>query len=237
MAIEKVVHTKLEDLGLKKVLLPLGTSPEEPNVPIFVSAELKSKSRVIIIIGETYQDLGVMAHRVIGGPGGVTKGSLISVVKALQSQPSSPTDSSSPGFIIANTGQYIWHPALKRCLTVVGSEGAPMPSAVHAGLKWTAEVGKDRVTGSENTREHIKSIFESVLPAFVNEAAILDVIAVGDGADALEKYLDWSETWKKFTGRINGLVILGGYLAVDDLKCSGFREFLREVCVILTPWS
>lgn len=224
------MHAKLETLGLEKVLLPFGTtSAQEPNVPIFVSADIKSKSRVVIIVGETYQDLGIIAHRVLEGPGGVTKGSMISVVEALQSQPSSPAESSSPGFILANTGQYIWHQALKRCLTIVGAEGAPMPSAVHAGLKWFAEVGRDRVRGSENTREHMKTVFESVVPAFVDEEASLDIIAVGDGADALAKYMDWSETWKKFTGRTNCLAILGGYHDVDDLECASFREFLREV--------
>jgi hypothetical protein len=162
---------------------------------------------------------------------------MISVVETLQSQPSSPTDPSSPGFILANTGQYIWHNALKRCTTIAGSEGAPMPSAVHAGIKWYAEVGKDRVKGNENTREHIKTIFESVVPSFVDKDAAIDIIAVGDGADALEKYLDWSETWKKLTDRVNCVAILGGYHAVDELECDTFREFLREVCFRLLPVS
>ncbi|KAH6651908.1 Arb2 domain-containing protein [Truncatella angustata] len=228
-ASEKIVHAGLEALGLKKTLLPLGTtSPTTPNVPIFVSSDIEAKSRVIVIIGETYQDLGILAHRVLGGLGGVAKGSMISVVSALQRQPSGPGDATPPGFILANTGQFIWHAAVQRSLTIVGAEGAPMPSAVHAGLKWHGEVGRDRVPGSEDTRAHIKTIFEGVVPAMVDPDAAIDVIAVGDGADALEQYLDWSETWKKLTGRINCLAILGGYHSMDDLKCDGFREFLRE---------
>ncbi|KAK6072666.1 Arb2 domain-containing protein [Seiridium cupressi] len=228
-AIEKEVYARLESFGLKKTLLPLGTTfIDEPNVPIFVSSTIKARSRVVIIIGETYQDLGIIAHRVLGGPGGVNKGSMASVVGTLLCQPSSPTDHSQPGFILANTGQYIWHPSLKRCTTIVGSEGTPMPSAVHAGIKWYGKVGKDRVKGSENTKEHIKTIFESVVPAYVNGDASIDIIAVGDGADALVQYLDWSETWKKLTGRINCLAIIGGYHDVEELKCDAFRQFLRE---------
>ncbi|ETS84195.1 hypothetical protein PFICI_02220 [Pestalotiopsis fici W106-1] len=227
-AIENLVHARLESHGLEKIRLPLGTPSDKPNVPIFVSSDIKSKSRIILIIGETYQDLGIIAHRILGGRGGVNKGSMVSVVSTLKSQPSSSSDPSPPGFILANTGQFIWHESLKRCCTISGTEGTPMPSAVHAGVKWYVEVGKDRVEGNKDIREHMKTIFETVIPAFLNKDAGLDIIAVGDGADALEKYLDWSETWKRLSDRINCLAILGAYYHLEDLQSTNFREFLRE---------
>lgn len=223
------MHARLESLGLEKIRLPLGTPSDKPNVPIFVSSDIKSKSRVILVIGETYQDLGIIAHRILGGRGGVNKGSMVSVVETLKSQPSSCSDPSAPGFILANTGQFIWHESLKRCHTISSTHEARMPSAVHAGPKWYVEVGKDRVEGNRDTREHIKTIFENVIPAFLNKEAGIDIVAVGDGADALEKYLDWSETWKKLSDKINCLAILGGYYAIEDLQSTNFREFLREV--------
>lgn len=228
-AIEKVVHSRLESLGLEKIRLPLGASPDEPNVPIFVSADIKTKSRVILIIGETYQDLGIIAHRILGARGGVNKGSMVSVVESLQSQPFSSTDPTAPGFILANTGQLIWHESLKRCHTIHATLGVQMPSAVHAGIKWFVEVGKDRVKGNTTAKEHIKTIFECVVPTLLNPQAGIDIIAVGDGADELEKYLDWSETWKKLADRINCLAILGGYYDAEFMQCQAFREFMREV--------
>lgn len=224
-----MVHSRLESLGLEKIRLPLGASPDEPNVPILVSADIKTKSRVILIIGETYQDLGIIAHRILGGRGGVNKGSMVSVVETLQSQPSSSTDPTAPGFILANTGQLIWHESLKRCHTIPGTVGVQMPSAVHAGIKWHVEVGKDRVEGNTTAKEHIKTIFESVVPTLLNPEAGIDIVAIGDGADELEKYLDWSETWKKLADRINCLAILGGYYDSEFMQCQAFREFMREV--------
>ncbi|KAK6189631.1 hypothetical protein LQW54_013074 [Pestalotiopsis sp. IQ-011] len=228
-AIEKVVHSRLESLGLEKIRLPLGASPDEPNVPILVSADIKTKSRVILIIGETYQDLGIVAHRILGGRGGVNKGSMVSVVETLQSQPSSSTDPTAPGFILANTGQLIWHESLKRCHTIPGTVGVQMPSAVHAGIKWHVEVGRDRVEGNTTAKEHIKTIFESIVPTLLNPEAGIDIVAIGDGADELEKYLDWSETWKKLADRINCLAILGGYYDSEFMQCQAFREFMREL--------
>ncbi|KAI1843701.1 hypothetical protein JX266_010147 [Neoarthrinium moseri] len=231
-AVEKVVHQRLEALGLKKTLLPLGTTDtSQPHLPVFVSSDIKDKSRVVVVIGETYQDLGILAHRVLGGPGGVDNGSMVSVVKTLQAQPSSPTDSddhdaSPPGIVLANTGQTVWSPALRRTLTLVGSGGAPMPSAVHAGPRWDGE--RERVPGNGDAREHIAYVFDQVVPALVGAGAGLDVIAVGDGADALEQYLDWPVTWARLAGRLNCLAIVGGYHAADNIKCSAFREFLRK---------
>ncbi|KAI0130167.1 hypothetical protein BJ170DRAFT_692768 [Xylariales sp. AK1849] len=226
-AAEKVVHGRLEHLGLTKTLLPLGTtSTSEPHIPIFVSSGIKTKSRVVIIIGETYQDLGIIAHRVLGGQGGVDKGSMVSVIRTLLQQPSSREDPAPPGIILANSGQSLWCPTLGRPLTIVGAQGSPMPSAVHGGLYWDGE--NDRVEGNKNIKEHIRYIFEKVVPAFVDGNAKIDVLAVGDGADALEQYLDWSVTWDKFRGRVNALAIVGGYHSMDELQCEGFREFLRE---------
>jgi hypothetical protein len=180
-----------------------------------------------VIFGETYQDLGILAHRVLGGPGGVDKGSMVSVVKSLLKQASSPEDPLSPGIILANTGQTLWSPELKRPLTLSGSEGAPRPSAVHAGI--CIQGAKNQVPENGNAKEHVKYIFEKVVPAFVGAEAGLDILAVGDAADTVEQYLDWSVTWGRLGGMINCMAIVGGYHPMDELKCEGFTQFLREV--------
>ncbi|KAK8099279.1 arb2 domain-containing protein [Apiospora kogelbergensis] len=226
-ALEKEVHSRLEALSLEKVLLPFGSiSSSEPHVPIFMSTDLKTKSRVVVVFGETMQDLGMLAHRVIGGPGGVDKGSLVSIVRALQAQKSGPGDDSAPGIILANTSQLVWSAELKRALCQVAAEGAPMPSAVHGGMLITDD--KNRVAENRTAKDHVRYIFEKVVPACTRVDAALDIIGLGDGADVVEDYLDWGVTWSRLQGRVRCFAILGGFKAVDELQCESFKAFLRE---------
>ncbi|KAK6839668.1 hypothetical protein PG987_005534 [Apiospora arundinis] len=224
---------RLEALGLEKVLLPFGTmSSSEPHVPIFMSTNLKAKSRVVLIFGETMQDLGMLAHRVIGGPGGVDKGSLVSIVRALQGQKSGPGDDAAPGIILANTSQLVWSPELKRALCQIGAEGAPMPSAVHGGMLITDE---NRVADNRTAKDHVRYVFEKVVPALTRADAALEIIGLGDGADIVEDYLDWGVTWGRLQGRIRCLAILGGYKLIDELQCESFKTFLREKACAWIP--
>ncbi|KAH8662124.1 hypothetical protein BX600DRAFT_550951 [Xylariales sp. PMI_506] len=225
-AIEILVHSRLRDLDLEKIYLPLGASNCEPHVPVFVSGGLQKKSRVCIIFGERFQDLGILAHRVIGGRGGVDKGSLCGIVKTLRQQSASLDDASPPGIILANTGQSYWSPELGRPLTRIGMEGAPRPSAVHGSPLEDDE--KNRVRGNRNCLEHICYIFEELLPAYAHDEARIDILAIGDAAEALEQYLDNSSMWPILVERMNCLIIIGGYLPVDDLQRDGLKQFLRE---------
>ncbi|KAK8073784.1 hypothetical protein PG994_004683 [Apiospora phragmitis] len=226
-ACEKEVHSRLKALGLEMVLLPLGiTSSSEPYVPIFASADLKAKSRVVLIFGESSQDLGILAHRVLGGSGGVDRGSLLSIVRGLQQQKSGPEDDSAPGIIIANLAQLIWSPELERALSQVAAEAAPMPSAVHGGMLVTDE--KNRVAENRTAKDHVRYIFEKVVPACTRADAALEIIGLGDGADIVEDYLDRGVTWGRLQGRVRCFAILGGFKYVDEMQCDSFKAFLRE---------
>ncbi len=207
-------------------MLPLGTSdPEKPHVPIFASGDLVKKSRVVLIFGQSVQDLGIIAHRVIGGRGGVNQGSMVSIIQVLKSQASSPTDSAPPGIIIANPGQTWWWPEGKRALDPSSRHAVPMASAVNWGRFYNPK--KNAIRENRSPAEHIQSIFEKVVPSMVDEKAMLDIIAVGDAADFAEVYLD--QNWPKWSGRINCMAILGGFTNKDDLTNDSFKLFLREV--------
>ena len=101
-AVQKVVHTRLQALDLEKIILPHSTkSTSAPHLHIFASKTIASATRVVLVFGESTQDLGVLAHRVIGGPGGINKGSMVSVAQGILSQHASHLDnphrpSSSP---------------------------------------------------------------------------------------------------------------------------------------------
>ncbi len=216
------------DLGLCHLLLPLDTAPaDHPNVPILVTASMLEKSRVVIIFGETHQDLGVLAHRVLGGPGGIDKGSLVSVVRALLQKESSPTDPSPPGIILANMGELIWWPEGRRTLNRFAFDAAPMRSAAHVGNYIDAE--RNLVSDNESPLAHVKYIFEKVVPYLVDPNAGLDIIGLGDGADVVESYFNCDATWARVGGRINCFASVGGQFPDSEVKCNGLRKFLKDV--------
>ncbi|KAI0393396.1 Arb2 domain-containing protein [Xylariaceae sp. FL0594] len=240
-ACQAEIHSRLEGLGLKKVYLPLGLSPEEdpekPKMPIFVSPDAKSKSRMVIIFGETHQDLGILAHRVIGGRGGIDKGSLVTTVRSLLQggQKSSATDLSAPGVILANTAELLWWPEGQRTLNAQAFDWAPMHSAAHQGNLVVPSI--HHVPGNESAKAHIQYIFEKVVPALVHDAAGLDLIGIGSGADALEMYLNDDAVWKRVGQRLNCLAIVGGSVSQREIECNGLRQFLRERARAYIPSS
>ncbi|KAI1760567.1 Arb2 domain-containing protein [Hypoxylon sp. FL1150] len=226
-SIKDEVHRRLEKLGMKKELLPLGTTdPSQPHIPIFVSGDLARKKRVVVIFGETMQDLGILAHRVAGGAGGVNKGSLVSVVAALQKQRTSSTDPTSPGIILANMGELVWWPEGGRALSTMAFDAVPGKTAVHNGNLITK---KNLVAGNEDPKKHIHYVFSEVIPGLVSEDAGVDVVGVGDGADYVEQYLGLPVVWDVWKHRVNCLALVGGLHPVWELCNEEFAgEFLRN---------
>ena len=223
---EKIVHQRLESEGLVKITLPLGTTDlTQPHLPVFVSPDLAKKPRVVVVFGEAVQDLGIIAHRVIGGHGGVNKGSMVSVVQALKAQQCSSGDPTAPGIILANPGQTWWWPEGKRALSPSCRHSVPMASAVHWGRYYDPK--GNAIPENRTAAEHIRYMFDKVIPSVATENVVLDVIAVGDAADHVETYLD--QNWATWSSRMNCLAILGGFTNQDDLCCDGFKKFLREV--------
>jgi hypothetical protein len=251
-AVEKqLIHPRLEALGLSKIALPLGTPTTKPHVPIFVSSDLKSKERVVLIVGESEQELGVIAHRVIGGAGGVDKGSMVDIARALlqedhsngQSQNEKLADGASsvqtsttnnaPGVILANTGELWWWPEGGRGLNPRGVLGAPMRSAVHWGRFRDDHDPNNAhtVPGNGNPVSHVSCVFEQVLDNadLVAANAVIQIIAVGDGASIVGRVLD--ESWVRWGARIGCLAMCGSGLDAGSVRDGGFKKFLREVSV------
>ncbi|KAI2617134.1 Arb2 domain-containing protein [Hypoxylon sp. NC1633] len=232
-ATQGIIWDRLEKLDMKKVLLPLGTTdPTTPHVPIFVTRDIAIKTRIIVIFGESMQDLGILAHRIIGGPGGVNRGSMVSIVSALQKQHSSPTDPNPPGVILANMGELIWWPAGNRTLSSTAFDAVPMKSAVHNG---NAITDKNRVPGNEDMKLHVNYIFDKAIPHFLNKRAKIDVVGLGDGADVVEEYLDLPPVWEVWKDRINCLALVGGLHPVEDLRSEEFKVFLRNKARAYAP--
>ena len=226
-AVECLVHKRLEAEGLQKIILPFGAETSDPHIPIFVSKDIESKSRVIVIFGQSEQELGVLAHRVIGGMGGVNKGSMTSVVKAINEQTSSKHNSEPPGIILANMGALWWWPEGKRALNSRSSQAVPMKSAVHLGRYYDPKV--NAVEGNATPEQHVAYIFDEVLPKLVNNQARLDVVVLGDATHFVEWHLNDDSKWAAWGPRMNSLSIVGGSYDKKYVECDGLKQFLPEV--------
>ncbi|KAH6605272.1 hypothetical protein Trco_006979 [Trichoderma cornu-damae] len=225
-AVESIVHQRLESQGLQKLLLPLGTPATEPHLPVFITPELGNKSRVVVIFGEPTQDLGLVARRVANGPGGINEGSMVSVVGAVKSQLSSPVDASPPGIVLANMGQTHWWPEGMRAVTVTASSAAPLPSLVHKGRRQVPALND--IPGSEGPTEHAKYVLGEVLGSLTAENALVDIIAIGESCEIVERVLDDGETWETWSKRLNSLVFLGPVYEAEGLKNEKLKDFMAK---------
>ncbi|KAL6866790.1 Arb2 domain-containing protein [Trichoderma novae-zelandiae] len=225
-AMESIVHERLEREGMQKVLLPQATPATEPHTPIFITPNLETKTRIVVIFGEPTRELGLVAGRVANGAGGINEGSMVSVVRALGSQRSSPDDASPPGIVLANMGQTYWWPEGKRAITVSASAALPLPSLLHKGVREVPSL--NRIPGNENPTEHVKHIFDEVLGSMAGEKAVLDVVAVGEACEIVERFLDGREAWEVWGKRIGSLILLGPVFEAEGLTNGQFREFLAK---------
>lgn len=225
-AMEKIIHDRLEKEDLQKTTLPLGASRSQNHVPIFISPDLASRSRIVVIFGEPTQDLGVLAGRIANGPGGLAKGSMISIVRALRQQTASPTDASPPGIVLANMGQRYWWPEGQRALTMSASGDIPLPSLVHSGTRHIPSLND--IPGCESPLRHMATVFQDVLARIPEFTAKIDLIALGESCEVVENYFDDQKNWDSWGGRLSSMVLLGTVFETDKLANEAFKEFLAQ---------
>lgn len=215
---------------MQRLLLPLGiTDASQPHVPIYASVHLATATRVVVIVGQSVQALGVIAHRVVSGPGGITTGSMVSMVRALHAQRASAADDAGPpAVVLANAGQLWWWPEGGRGLCPLDKNAVPMRSAVHWGRFYDPQC--NAVPGNATPYEHVRCVFEQVVARLAAPGSRIDVIGIGDGAEEVEAYLGGEGVWKVWSQRMSSLSLLGSYYSDAQVTCAGFRNFLREVC-------
>ncbi|UKZ94983.1 uncharacterized protein TrAFT101_009833 [Trichoderma asperellum] len=225
-AMESIIHERLEGEGLQKLRLPLGASATEPHTPIFVTPDLKAASRIVVIFGQPTQDLGVLAGRVANGPGGIDEGSAIPVVRAVKSQKGSNGDDTSPGILLANMGQTCWWPEGQRATTVTANNAVPLPSLVHRGVQYMPALND--IPGNKDPEEHVKYVFHNVIGSIASDKAAVDIIAIGESCEIVERFLDGEEAWNIWGRRISALVLLGPVYDSEGLKNEKFKNFLAK---------
>lgn len=224
---EAIIHKRLECEGLLKLCLPLGAWDTEPHLPFFITPDLESRSRIIVIFGEPTHELGVLAGRVANGPGGIDEGSVIPVVRAVKLQRGSSSDDTPPGIVLANVGQTCWWPEGQRAITVTANNAVPLPSLVHRGVQHVPNI--HGIPGNNSAEEHVKYVFDEVLSRRANEKATVDIIATGESCEIVERFLDGEEAWNTWGNTISTLILLGPVYESEGLKNDKFKDFMAKV--------
>ncbi|KAL8675227.1 MAG: hypothetical protein Q9168_000347 [Polycauliona sp. 1 TL-2023] len=180
--------------------LPLGTPSTRPHIPIYTSTNIATCNRLIVYIGESWQDLGVFAWRTIGRDT-IAAGTILDFIHTIQS-----TSSDNPGILIANTGQLLWYRGGGRAVTQTTWMALPRQWAVSPPMEIDEE--KNRVAGHKDPAEHVASIFNDVIPSMCKKDVAIDVIGMGDGGSIFAEFLQGN--WNRWKGRVQAVAIGSG---------------------------
>lgn len=176
------------------------TKPIGPHVPILSPSPdlLKARKRVIVIVNDTLQDLGILAYRQLQRELGINGGSVVNFVKEIikRSAPNNSAakdaeilkdgfklddDSTTPALVVLNTGQLLYSHRYDQAMTLRSWSAMPRKSIAHDMIRIHDE--ENRVPGHRTPEEHIKTVFDQIIcnPERVAADAEVYVIAIEDG--------------------------------------------------------
>lgn len=221
VAMEDVILKRLEDEGLEKLPLPIGAPLTEPHIPIFISPDFGSKERVVLVVNDTTQALGMLSTRVANGHGGLNKGSMVSLARNIRDK------LPEAGIVIANVGALHWWPEGKRAITGLASEAVPRSSLVCYGKRVVDSV--NRVPGHENDMQHLKRVFE-LIEVKGKKGVKVAVYGIEKGAELVEKMFDDEENWQRWGGTMESMVLFGTHRDLTWMHNDKLKAFLAKVC-------
>lgn len=246
--VRRIVLSRLLDLGLEQVRLPLGVSESDKHIPILVSKGLAAKKHIVVLFTDRYTDPGVLSYRVTGDEG-INIGSLVNFTRAIlhgpgpkppnngdqlpsamstdsgfSTPPSLPPGTEQPGLIIANPSQLLWYRGGGRPVTDREWMCLPRETAVHQPFR--IDEVKNRVIGNRTFQEHIQYVFEHVLsssstspnPAICNSEAKFSIIGLEYVGSAVLQYI--VDHWSTWSSRISCVALMTPQHTLTDLLSS-----------------
>ena len=156
------------------------TKPTEPHVPILTTPLdlLRSKRRVLVILNEPLQDLGVWAWRVVADEGGMVFGTALGLARELKK-----CKDEAPGLIVANPGQLLYSHKYARAVTYTSWDSMPRKSGVHPRPRIHPQ--HNLIPGNKTPEEHARFVLDNVVfnPDLVAKDAEIYAVGLGIGAN------------------------------------------------------
>jgi len=191
--------SRLSQLGVERLWLPSLTEKkpnvvDRPSMPIFATElkELKKAKRVVVVVGQLSEDLGIWNWKSTRGETGIEAGTVVGFVKDLlaRSFAGEVNENGNTAFIMPNPGQLLFSYRHNRAMTLDSWAALPRPSALH--MAPLIDEKMNRVEGSETAEKHLMFVFEKIVAneAFVSKNAEVFLIGLNDGADQVLKMLE-----------------------------------------------
>jgi len=203
------VIERMSKLGIRQLYFPqlVPTKPDGPHVPILAPPEaiLKARKRIVVIVNDSLQDLGVLAYRLLQRELGLNGGSVVNFAKemlkrsALFDGTEAPMtmqnifedgagvekDNEIPGLVVMNTGQLLYSHKHNRSMTIRSWCALPRKSIAHDHIRIDQQ--ENYVEGHCSPIQHVKSVFDKLLcnPDFVSPDAEVYIVAIEGGANYL----------------------------------------------------
>ncbi|CAG8257272.1 unnamed protein product [Penicillium salamii] len=176
--------------------LPLDRVRPDPQTPIFVSNNIHQASRVIILIGNLIEDLGVFSYRDICDDG-IEFGSVLQLATWAMSGAEQNT-----AVILANPGSQIWQNSLNEAVNMESFNARPL---VSAAARSRAIALRNAVQVKESLFTHTQHIFERLLYAKLKLGSKVDVIGLSEGGYAAVMYL--KQNWSFWRPHISSIAL------------------------------
>ena len=181
---------RFEEEGLVEFYLPqlTETKPKEPHVPILMTAAglLGKKKRVLVIMNESSQDLGIWTWRHAEPGSGAMSGTALGLVDGVKKH-----KDEQPGIIVLNPGQLRWSNKYRRAVTDESRRSLPRQSAFHHAP--LVHPKYNLIPGNDTPENHLRHVFDNVIfnSDIVAKDAEIYLVGLGStGPDDLLQHLN-----------------------------------------------
>ncbi|KAF3040364.1 hypothetical protein E8E12_009494 [Didymella heteroderae] len=244
------VLDRLSKLGIRQLYFPhlATTKPDGPHIPILAPPldVLKRRKRVVVVVNDALQDLGILAYRQLQRELGLNGGSVVNLAKELIRRAGAAGEGATqgafsdlfddgaavkdaneaPGLIVMNTGQLLYSHKYNRAMTIRSWYALPRKSIVHDVIRIHDQ--ENYVEGHRNATEHIQSVFDQVLcdPNCVAPEAEVYVVGIEGGA---EKTLEvFKEDFEKYGRRVTAMAVVHAMLDNSEVTHPSIKAFLHQ---------